>query len=212
MFSWLFPSGGESIGASASASGLPVNIHGWFPLGWTGWIPLPSKGLSRVFSRATVWSKWEPDAWNFAHGFLSQVLGQWLGSMAGSSPELETSPGGEGKLVIRTNSIHRAAWWLVGHTALELMGTNIPWRWWWVTVSSRRLRVSHLFPGVHKIRKSGKPVIKQVPWKEVWGACLIRHRPWHSRVGGWLRYPKVQGTPGERRLPEILSFGDSPQR
>ena len=38
--SQLFPSGGQSIGASASASVLPVNIQGWFPLGWTGWISL----------------------------------------------------------------------------------------------------------------------------------------------------------------------------
>ena len=47
---WLFTSGGQSIGVSASASVLPVNIQGWFPLGWTGWISLQSKGLSRVFS------------------------------------------------------------------------------------------------------------------------------------------------------------------
>ena len=44
--SWLFASGGQSIRASASASVLPVNIQGWFPLGLTGLISLPSKGLS----------------------------------------------------------------------------------------------------------------------------------------------------------------------
>ena len=43
-----------SIGASASASVLPMNIQDWFPLGWTGWISLLSKGLSRVFSNTTV--------------------------------------------------------------------------------------------------------------------------------------------------------------
>ena len=43
--SWLFASGGQSIGVSASASVLPVNIQDWFPLGWTGWISLQSKGL-----------------------------------------------------------------------------------------------------------------------------------------------------------------------
>jgi len=43
-----------SIGVSASASLLPVNIQDWFPLGWTGWISLQSKGLSRVFSNITV--------------------------------------------------------------------------------------------------------------------------------------------------------------
>ena len=46
--SQLFPSGSQSIGASASASVLPMNIQGWFPLGLTGLIPLLSKGLSRI--------------------------------------------------------------------------------------------------------------------------------------------------------------------
>ena len=52
--SWLFASGGQSIGASASASVLPMNIQDWFPLGSTGLISLQSKGLSRVFSSTTV--------------------------------------------------------------------------------------------------------------------------------------------------------------
>ena len=47
--SQFFASGGQSIGVSASASVPPMNIQGWFPLGWTGWISLQSKGLSRVF-------------------------------------------------------------------------------------------------------------------------------------------------------------------
>ena len=42
------------LGISASASVLPMNIQDWFPLGWTGWISLQSKGLSRVFSNTTV--------------------------------------------------------------------------------------------------------------------------------------------------------------
>ena len=50
QMSQLFASGGQSIGVSASTSVLPMNIHGWFPLGWTGWISLQSKELSRVFS------------------------------------------------------------------------------------------------------------------------------------------------------------------
>ena len=48
--SQFFASGDQSIGASASASVLPMNIQDWFPLGWTGWISFKSKGLSRVFS------------------------------------------------------------------------------------------------------------------------------------------------------------------
>ena len=49
-----FTSGGQSIGVSASASVCPMNIQDWSPLGWTGWISLQSKGLSRVFSNTTV--------------------------------------------------------------------------------------------------------------------------------------------------------------
>ena len=52
--SQFFASGGQSIGASASAPVLPMNIQGWFPLGLTGLISLLSKGLSRVFSSTTV--------------------------------------------------------------------------------------------------------------------------------------------------------------
>ena len=54
QMSQLFLSGGQSIGVSASTSVLPMNIQDWFPLGWTGWISLQSKGLSRVFSNTTV--------------------------------------------------------------------------------------------------------------------------------------------------------------
>ena len=53
----LFTSGGQSTGASASASVLPMNIQGWFPLGLTGLISLLSKGLSRVFSSTIMLSK-----------------------------------------------------------------------------------------------------------------------------------------------------------
>ena len=52
--SQFFTSGGQSIGVSTSASVLPVNIQDWFPLGWTSWISLHSKWLSKVFSNTTV--------------------------------------------------------------------------------------------------------------------------------------------------------------
>ena len=52
--SQFFASGGQSIGVSASASVLPMYIQDWFPLGWTGWVSLLSKGLSRVFSNTIV--------------------------------------------------------------------------------------------------------------------------------------------------------------
>ena len=54
QMSQFFTSGGQSIGVSASTSVLPMNTQNWSPLGWTGWISLQSKGLSRVFSNTTV--------------------------------------------------------------------------------------------------------------------------------------------------------------
>ena len=54
QMSQFFTSGGQSIGVPASASVLPMNIQDRFPLGWTGWISLQSKGLSRVLSNTTI--------------------------------------------------------------------------------------------------------------------------------------------------------------
>ena len=55
LISQLFASCGQSIGASVSASVLPMNTRGWFPLGLTGLISLQSKGPSRIFSSTTIW-------------------------------------------------------------------------------------------------------------------------------------------------------------
>ena len=64
----VFASGGQSIGASASASVLPMNIQDWFPLGWTGLMSLPSRGLWRVFPSDTVgkcpFSSVQPSLWS----------------------------------------------------------------------------------------------------------------------------------------------------
>ena len=54
QMSQFFTSGGQSIGVSTSASVLPVNIQDWFPLGWTVWISLKSKGLWIIFSNTAV--------------------------------------------------------------------------------------------------------------------------------------------------------------
>ena len=70
LMSQLFASGGQSIGASALASVLPMNIQGWFHLGLTGWISLLSKGLSRVFSDTTVQK----------HQFFSTQFSWWSNS------------------------------------------------------------------------------------------------------------------------------------
>ena len=69
--SQFFPSGGQTIGASALASVLPVNIQDWFPLGLTSLISLLSKGLSRVFSSTTIWKHQffgaQPSLWSNSH-------------------------------------------------------------------------------------------------------------------------------------------------
>ena len=69
--SQLFASGGQSIGASVSASVLPMNIHDWFPLGLTSLIALLSKGISRTFSNTTVLKYQffgiQPSLWSSSH-------------------------------------------------------------------------------------------------------------------------------------------------
>ena len=72
--SQFFPSGGQSIEASASASVLPMNIQGWFHLGSTGWISLLSKELSRVFSRKNWKHQFfsaQPSLWTNSHWYMT---------------------------------------------------------------------------------------------------------------------------------------------
>ena len=83
LISQLFFSGGQSIGVSTSAPILPMNVQDWFPIRWTGWISLQSKGLSRVFSNTTVqrhqifgpqpslWSKFHIHTWLLEKPWLS---------------------------------------------------------------------------------------------------------------------------------------------
>ena len=61
------PSGGQSIGVSASTQVLPMNTQDWSPLGWTGWISLQSKGLSRVFFSNTIWKHQSFSAQSSSH-------------------------------------------------------------------------------------------------------------------------------------------------
>ena len=71
LMSPFFASGGQNIGIWVSASIFLMNIQGWFPLGWTGWISLQSKGLSRVFSNTTVqkhqFFSTQPSLWSNPH-------------------------------------------------------------------------------------------------------------------------------------------------
>ena len=78
LMSQLITWGGQSIWASASESVLPMNSQDWFPLGWTGWISLKSKGLSRVFSNTTVQK----------HQFFSTQPSLW----SNSQPYMTTGP------------------------------------------------------------------------------------------------------------------------
>ena len=70
QMSQLFAWGGQSIGVSASTLVLPMNTQDWFPSGWTAWISLQSKGLSRVFSNTTVQK----------HQFFGAELSLWSNS------------------------------------------------------------------------------------------------------------------------------------
>ena len=70
QMSQFFSSGGQSTGVSALASVLPKNIQDWSPLGWTGWISLQSRGLSRVFSNTIVQK----------HQFFGAQLSLWFNS------------------------------------------------------------------------------------------------------------------------------------
>ena len=91
--SWLFASGGQSIGASALTSVLPMNIQGWFHLGWTGWVSLQSKGLSRVSSNTTVQK----------HQFFNP------------QPSLGEGNGAPLQYSCLANPLDRGAWWAAVH-------------------------------------------------------------------------------------------------
>ena len=92
QMSQLFASGGQSIGVSASTSVLPVNTQDWSPLGWTGWISLQSRGLSRVFSN-------------------SQHLWRALRARFGS---LTSCPLSALLLVQRSSGAFLPSWWMSG--------------------------------------------------------------------------------------------------
>ena len=78
LFQWVNSSHEvASIGVSASASVLPMNTQDWSPLGWTGWISLQSKGLSRVFSNTTVQKHQFLSAQLFHSPTLTSIHDQW---------------------------------------------------------------------------------------------------------------------------------------
>ena len=121
-----FASGGQSMGVSASASVLPMNIQDWFPLGWTGWISLPSKRLSRIFSNTTFQK---------LQLFGALVVKNMPASAedtreVGSIHRLGRSPGGGPNNPLQcsclANPLDRGAWWAVVHRVTKNSDMNKP--------------------------------------------------------------------------------------
>ena len=78
QMSQLFVSGGQSIGVSTSASVLPMNTQDWYPLGWTGWISLQFKGLSRIPSPTPQFKSINSLALSFLHSpTLTSMYDHW---------------------------------------------------------------------------------------------------------------------------------------
>ena len=121
-----FASGGQSMGVSASASVLPMNIQDWFPLGWTGWISLPSKRLSRIFSN-TTFQKLQ---------LFGALVVKNMPASAGDTREvgsihrLGRSPGGGPNNPLQcsclANPLDRGAWWAVVHRVTKNSDMNKP--------------------------------------------------------------------------------------
>ena len=122
--SQLFTSGGQSIGASASATVLPMSIQGWFPLGLTGLISLQSKGLSRVFSGTTIQR----------HQFFGIQPSFWSKSYICWRRKWQPTPVLlPGKSHGWRSLVGYSPWWRVGHdwtTSLSLF-TFMHWRRKW---------------------------------------------------------------------------------
>ena len=78
VMNWLSASGSQSTGVSASASVLPMSIQDWFPLEWTGWISLQSRGLSRVFSPTSQFKSINSSVLSFLHSpTLTSIPDYW---------------------------------------------------------------------------------------------------------------------------------------
>ena len=116
--SQVFASGGQSIGISASTSVLPMNIQDLLPLGWTGWLSLQSKGLSRVFSNTTVQKHQFCGTQLFLGGSEVKASACNVGDL-GSIPGSGRSPGeGNGNPLQYScleNPMDGGAWWATVH-------------------------------------------------------------------------------------------------
>ena len=112
--SQFFTSGGQNIGASASASVPPMNIQDSFPSGWTGWISLLSKGFSRVFSNTTVQRHQFFGKIPWRRGRLPTQL-SWPGEFHGLYSLCGEGNGTLLQYSCLENPMDRGAWWAAVH-------------------------------------------------------------------------------------------------
>ena len=112
--SWIFASGGQSIGASTSVSVLPMNIQGWFPLGLTGLISLHSKGLSKVSSSNTI-QKHQFCRAHSSNNKESACNAGESGSISGSGRSLDKDNGYVLQYPCLENSMDSRARWATDH-------------------------------------------------------------------------------------------------
>ena len=148
-------SGGQSIGASASASVLPMNIQGWFPLRWTSWISLQSKGLSRVFSNNSL----KASILRRSASFMVQLSHPYTTTGGTTAQTRRAFVGTVTSLLLRNGF----TWWFPAN-----LGSQLP-----LPLDSS---LSQLLQ-----QKSQGPLI-WLTW--IMDAPLIGHKPW-SPSGGW---------------------------
>ena len=152
--SHLFTSGGQSTEASASASVLPMNIQGWFPLGWTGLISLLSKGLSRVFSSTTVQK----------HQFFSTQLSLWSISRIFISHLCYVSSAIQWRLCSVSSSLQDPGWWSSLHLRQKWGKENRQMMCWLYKLLLRGDTHQFLFT-FHQPKKVAKPSLPSLEGK-----------------------------------------------
>ena len=186
MSQFFTSGGGQSIGASASALVLPMNIQDWFPVGLTGLISFQSKGLSRVSSNTTVQKHWKrPQCWERLKAGGEGNERGWDGWMASPTQW-------------RWVWVYSGSWWWTGRPGvLQSMGSQRVWHNWatklnWVNVM---VFIGPVLVVVVTLRceieslplrlSAADPVLCQTWWGNTVGICghkgsLIPESPWRA--------------------------------